>query len=130
MIYGLIAMFGWGISNFFAGRLSKAIGFMPGLIAGTLGVAVCLSILLVAYQFPIEIPTFINLLLVMSAGLLLCVAGLSFYKGLSIGKISLLAPIAASWPAGIAILMFLSGKSTFSSATLIGLLLIIITDKR
>lgn len=126
MFYGLIAMICWGASNFFAGRLSKSIGFLPGLVAGTLGVIISLYVFLVISRFPVELPTVKNLLIILCAGFFLFVAGLSFYKGLAIGKISLLTPIAASWPAGIAIILFLTGKSAVSATKLIGLFIVII----
>ncbi len=124
MIFGLIAMFGWGISNFFSGRLSKSIGFLPALISGTVGVIVCLVFIMLTGRLPITTPSGSTLGLLIIAGGLLSVAGLAFYKSLEIGKISLLSPIAASWPMGIAIIAILTKQSPFSVLTLIGMLLV------
>lgn len=124
MIYGLVAMLGWGISNFFSGRLSKSIGFLPALIAGTMGVIVCLILIMLAGKLPVTVPQGSTLGLLIIAGGLLSVAGLAFYKSLEVGKISLLSPIAASWPMGIAIIAILTKQSPFSVLTLIGMLLV------
>ncbi|MCX6791424.1 MAG: DMT family transporter [Candidatus Gottesmanbacteria bacterium] len=124
MIYGLIAMFGWGISNFFSGRLSKFIGFLPALITGTVGTIACLIFIMVTGNLPVKTPQSNTLGLLIIAGGLLSIAGLSFYKGLEVGKISLLSPIAASWPMGIAIIAVATNQSPFSPAKLIGMLLV------
>lgn len=124
MIFGLVAMFGWGVSNFFSGRLAKSIGFLPALIAGTTGVIVCLILVMLAGNLPVTIPGGNTLGLLIIAGGLLSIAGLAFYKSLEIGKISLLSPIAASWPMGIAIIAILTKQSPFSVLTLIGMLLV------
>jgi drug/metabolite transporter (DMT)-like permease len=124
MIYGLVAMLGWGISNFFSGRLSKSIGFLPALIAGTMGVIVCLILVMLAGKLPVTVPRGSTLGLLIIAGGLLSVAGLAFYKSLEVGKISLLSPIAASWPMGIAVIAILTKQSPFSILTLIGMLLV------
>lgn len=117
-------MFGWGVSNFFSGRLSKSIGFLPALIAGTTGVIVCLVLVILAGRLPITIPQSNTLGLLIIAGGLLSVAGLAFYKGLEVGKISLLSPIAASWPMGIAFIAIVTNQTPFSLAKLTGMLLV------
>jgi inner membrane transporter RhtA len=124
MIYGLVAMLGWGISNFFSGRLSKSIGFLPALIAGTMGVIVCLILVMLAGKLPVTVPRGSTLGLLIIAGGLLSVAGLAFYKSLEVGKISLLSPIAASWPIGIAVIAVATNQSPFSPAKLIGIVLV------
>lgn len=125
MIYGLIAMFGWGVSNFFSGRLAKTIGFLPALIAGTTGVVICLLLVVLAGHLPIALPSGNTVGILIIAGMLLSVAGLAFYKGLEVGKISLLSPIAASWPMGIALIAILTKQSPFSIFTLIGMLFVV-----
>lgn len=117
-------MFGWGISNYFSGRLAKSIGFLPALIAGTIGVIICLLLVILAGNLPIIVPQNTTLGLLVIAGGLLSVAGLAFYKGLEVGKVSLLSPIAASWPIGIAIIAILTKQSPFSNLTLIGMLMV------
>lgn len=124
MIYGLVAMFGWGISNFFSGRLAKSIGFLPALIGGTTGVILCLILVMLAGNLPVTVPWGNTLGLLIIAGGLLSVAGLAFYKGLEVGKISLLSPIAASWPIGIAVIAVVTNQTPFSLGTLIGMLLV------
>jgi drug/metabolite transporter (DMT)-like permease len=124
MIFGFIAMFGWGISNFFSGRLAKSIGFMPALIAGTAGVVICLLSIMLAFRLPVVAPQGDTLGLLLLAGGLLSVAGLAFYKGLEVGKIALLTPIAASWPMGIAIIGIAANQSPVSSSQFIGMFLV------
>ena len=124
MIYGLIAMFGWGVSNFFSGRMAKSIGFLPALIAGTMGVIVCLILVMLAGKLPLTVPQGNTLGLLIIAGGLLSIAGLAFYKGLEVGKISLLSPIAASWPIGIAVIAVATNQSPFSLAKLIGMVFV------
>ncbi len=123
-MYGLIAMLGWGISNFFSGRLAKSIGFLPALVAGTTGVVVCLLSIMLASRLPVMAPRSDTLGLLLLAGGLLSVAGLAFYKGLEVGKIALLSPIAASWPMGIAIIGIAASQSPVSSSQYIGMFLV------
>jgi len=124
MMYGLIAMLGWGISNFFSGRLAKSIGFFPALIAASAGTISCLLLIMLAGKSPITMPQGSALGFIFIAGGLLSVAGLAFYKGLEVGKISLLSPLAASWPIGIAVIAILSNQSPFSPIKLLGIVLV------
>mgnify|MGYP001354191462 CR=1 FL=1 len=125
MLYGIIAMFGWGISNFFAGRFTKSIGFLPALFWNTTGIIIWLILIIMTGRHPIEIPSAKIAGFLTISGSLFFLAGLAFYKGLQVGKISLLSPIANSWPMLIAIVSIINYPSSFSLLKTIGMLLVV-----
>ena len=96
VLSGIFSMIGWGLADFFAAQVSKKIGNLCALFWIQL-TGLCLAFI---YLFILrESLAFTSYDLLFSAfiGLLQTFAYLSFYKGLEIGKVSLVSPIGASW---------------------------------
>jgi transporter family protein len=94
--FGLLAMAGWGISDFIAALISRKVGSYKAFF----WVMTWSFILLSVYAFVVKTQIVLSLPLVVIsvvAGVLHTLGGLSFYKGLELGKISLVAPIGAAW---------------------------------
>lgn len=89
-------MFFWGTGDFVAAILSRKIGHIRTLlwttILGDLSVIIYALITGALRDF-----TFIAFAFAVAGGLLHTVGTLSFYKGLKVGKVSLVAPISSGW---------------------------------
>ncbi|MDO8451647.1 MAG: DMT family transporter [bacterium] len=93
---GLLAMLGWGFSDFIAALVSRKAGSYLSFF----WVMVWSFLVLICYFFFTGQRASLDLnIIVLSglAGLLHAGAGLSFYKSLEIGKVSLVSPIASAW---------------------------------
>ena len=103
ILFGIVAMIAWGISDFFAAKASRKSGVFSTLFwsqaAGTI-------MLILAYLFFFKIPAIsagIVMLILVSAFLNIA-ALLSFYKGMKVGTVSIISPIASAYAAVTVIL--------------------------
>lgn len=110
-MYGLTAMIGWGISNFAAAQLSRRIGAVPAMFWNTLGVCILMILLLPVFGQPFLLTSTHDIYTLAVAGLLLGTGGITFYKSTLLGKVSLVSPLAASWPIVIATISVFTGAS-------------------
>jgi drug/metabolite transporter (DMT)-like permease len=98
IISGLISMFGWGTSDFLAAKSSRKIGFVLTFFYAQL-VSFFVALLYFIFNFRTfifnSVPKFIFIIII--SGFLFTISALAFYKSLSIGKVSLVGPITASW---------------------------------
>lgn len=106
VLFALFALFGWGLSDFLAALTSRKVGNVPTafwLTAGGL-------ILMFGYSFFIHasfILPFSAISILLLAGIIQSLGGISFYKALTIGKVSLASPIGSSWAAWTTLLSIL-----------------------
>ena len=95
---GLISMFGWGTSDFLAAKSSRKIGFVLTFFWAQ-SISFLIALLYFIFNFRTFdfhiIPKFIFIIII--SGSLGTISALAFYKSLSIGKVSLVSPITASW---------------------------------
>ncbi len=126
MIYGLIAMLGWGIGNFSAAQLSRKIGALRAMLWNTIGVFTLMVLALPFLKQGFLLASWRDFFLLVTGGLLLTIGGVSYYKGVSLGKVSLVAPLAASWPMIIVLIALSSGKEIVSITNGLGVSLIVI----
>jgi drug/metabolite transporter (DMT)-like permease len=96
IVAGLTSMLFWGAGDFVAAILSRSIGNIRALLWTT----IFGDLLIIVYAtttgdlFDFAFKAFF---FAMAGGLLHTVGTLSFYKGLSKGKVSLVAPISSGW---------------------------------
>lgn len=97
IIFGVIAMAGYGLENFAFSLLSKRENAIRMMLWYFIVTSVVLGIVAVAFfKFPAISPLDIAVLLIIP---FICIgAQWTFYKGLRIGKVALVAPVSESWP--------------------------------
>lgn len=105
ILMGIMAMFIWGASDFFAAKASRYAGafktvFWSQIISAILYLTAYMSI----GKMPLLSQSTIIIILI--AGFLSIAAYLSFYKGLEIGKVSVISPIVACY-AGVTVILSL-----------------------
>ncbi|MDD5178200.1 MAG: DMT family transporter [Candidatus Nanoarchaeia archaeon] len=113
IIFGIIAMLCWGTADFFvANAVRKTSSFKTFVWSQIIGLI--LFFIIFSLFFNIQIPSLSLVILILASGLLGAVSYLAFYKGLQIGKVSIISPVSACWPviAIILSLIFLSEKLT------------------
>lgn len=125
ILFGLVAMLSWGTGDFLAAISSRKIGSLKTYfwmrIAGT--ILASLYLFQTKEKFPLELNLIFPLFL---SALLEVIATLSFYKGLSIGLLSVVSPISSSWAMVTAILAVIFLKEVFSIVELLAIGLIIL----
>ena len=98
IISGLISMFGWGTSDFLAAKSSRKIGFVLTFFWAQ-SISFLVALLYFIFKFRTLdlniVPKFIFIIII--SGFLFTISALAFYKSLTIGKVSLVGPITASW---------------------------------
>lgn len=109
VLYGLVALFGWGLSDFIARKAIDEEGHYRILFFSTLLGA---AFLLVFTALFLKVPALSLEMLVVLVflGTLWTFGCLAFYKAIEIGKLSIVSPVGASW----AIIAVLIGFFFFS----------------
>jgi drug/metabolite transporter (DMT)-like permease len=94
ILFGIIAMIGWGVSDFFIAKSVKKSNVIRVFIwSQLLGLIILLPFLLF-FNFPAFTPKLILLFLL--SGLLGIISLLAFYKGLQVGNLSVISPVSSS----------------------------------
>ncbi|MGQ9788269.1 MAG: EamA family transporter [Candidatus Hadarchaeaceae archaeon] len=123
VLFGLVAMMCWGIADFFAARAIRKAGVLRTLVwAQTVGLLVLITI---AFLIGLAVPSFYTLVIILLTGVLNVVACLSFYRGLHVGKVSIISPVSASWVVVTVILSLVILGETLSQLQTIGVVLTI-----
>lgn len=124
ILYGLLAMSGWGTTNFFIASLSKKIGaFKTAFLIQVFAIFPTLLL------FPIFKKDFIldqNFLLLSFLGVLGSIAYISLLKGYEEGAVSVIAPLTSFWAVILAILSFMFLKEAIFASKLIGMAIAIL----
>lgn len=125
VLAGLVSMLSWGTGDFVAATLSRAMGNLRALVWVTLFG----DLFIVVYallQGSLSGITFSAGLFAAVGGFLHTIGSLSFYKGLRVGKVSLVAPISSGWSIILVLAgVFLYGE-VLSGARIAGILLVIV----
>ena len=125
ILFGIIAMIGWGIADFFAAKSVRKSGVFKTFIwTQIIGLILFLVIFSLFFKFPIL--SFKALILILIAGFLGFVPQLAYYKGLQIGAVSIISPIAASYAAIAVILSLIFLNETLTVLQAIGVSLAIL----
>ncbi|MBW2977163.1 DMT family transporter [Candidatus Woesearchaeota archaeon] len=106
ILFGIIAMLGWGVSDFFVAKAVRKTTVLKTTVWSQL-IGMILFFLL--FPFFLEIPrfSFIDTAIILISGVIGILALLAFFKGLQKGKISIVSPIASSYAALTVILSFI-----------------------
>ena len=95
IIFGIITMLSWGISDFFAAKASRKAGVAKTAVWSQLiSVSAFAAIFILFFNFPNISGT--DMLLIAICSILGAIGILSLYKGFEVGTISIISPIAAS----------------------------------
>ncbi len=107
-LLGLVAALSWGLHDFFARFPSRAVGPIPTVLAVTVAGLIVLSAWML---FTGTMPSLIwpQILLVVLMGIGFTLATLALFAALAIGPISIVAPIAGSYPALAMLLVVAQG---------------------
>jgi drug/metabolite transporter (DMT)-like permease len=97
-LFGLVAALSWGVHDFFARFPSRAVGPIPTVFAVTLSGLIVLSAWLLLAGGDVDI-VWPKLWLVAVTGIVFAIATLALFSALALGPISMVAPIAGSYPA-------------------------------
>lgn len=114
ILFGLVAMIGWGISDFLGAYISrKATPFKAFFLTRAFATAL-LIVLLLSFFKPVTLSSFSVLLVLIAAGLYIF-SGLAYYKGVTVGEVSIVVPVASSYPVITVILsvLFLNESLTY-----------------
>ena len=97
VIFGVISMVGYGIENFAFSQLAKRGNAIRMMLWYFLITSVVLGIIcLIFFKFPGISP--LDLVVLLAIPFVCIGAQWTFYKGLRVGKLSLVAPVSESWP--------------------------------
>ncbi len=124
LLSGLGGMFGWGVSDFFAGVYSKKIGpyktFFWSQLVGLI------SILLLATVFTVDLHIPVLIILLLPLAVLFYSAGyLFFMRGFQVGNISIVAAIMNLWAVFTMLIAFIFMGQRLSATQFAGVLMII-----
>ncbi|MFL5799638.1 MAG: DMT family transporter [Actinomycetota bacterium] len=126
MIYGLTAALAWGTGDFLAALSSRRIGLQRTVVVSQLCATLALAVAGVAFRERFATPA-PGLLDTAGVGLILTAAYLFLYRGLQLGPVALVSPLAAAssavtvvmavailgeilrWPAEAALVVILGG---------------------
>ena len=96
ILMALVSMFGWGIADFLANKGVDAIGEFKSLLINQIsGVIPIMFISIFVLDIPLFSPQI--LLMVFLCGFFNTVSYIMFYRGMKIGNLSIVSPIASSW---------------------------------
>jgi len=111
ILFGIIAMIGWGFSDFFAAMAARKTSVIKTLVwSQIVGTLMLILAFLLFFKFP-DI-SFNYLMLILISAFLNIIALLAFYKGMQIGNVSVISPISSAYAAITVILslIFLNEK--------------------
>lgn len=124
VLFGIIAMLGWGIADFFVVLAVRKTSVLRTLIWSQI---VGLILFFLIFSFFFKLPEVSNAMLALF--LITALAGtlgyLAFYKGFQLGKAVIVSPVAASWGAIAAILSMLFLGERLSTVQTVGVILAI-----
>lgn len=125
ILFGILAMLCWGINDFFASIVSKKLDSYKAFFWMQLFGLIVLSLfyLFVPQDIGISVKAFIFILF---AAVMLIFATISFFKGLSVGKVSIIGPIGAGWAIITVILSLLLFNESISGLQVFGIVLIVL----
>ena len=125
IIFGIIAMISWGTADFFVVKAVRKISVFKTFVwSQIIGIILFFLIFSVFFKFPVMPYNIIIIILI--TGFLGVISYLAFCKGLQIGKVSIVSPIAASWSVITVILCLFLLKEKLTNIQSFGISLAII----
>ena len=125
VLAGLGAMLGWGVADFFVVKASISVGslltFLWQHLFGVAFLVLAAALLDRPFLLPIQaIPAVVGI------GFLQVIGGLSFFRGLEVGKVALVSPIASSWALVTAVLSVFLYSEELSPLQILGVALVLL----
>ncbi len=111
ILFGIIAMIGWGFADFFAAMAARKTSVVKTLVwSQIIGTAMLIFIFPLFFKIPAV--SFTLVILILISAFLNIIALLAFYKGMQIGNVSVISPISSAYAAVTVILslVFLNEK--------------------
>lgn len=125
IIFGVIAMVCWGTADFFVAKaVRKTTVFKTFVWSQIIGVILFFIIFSLFFKFPVL--SFTTKGIILFAGFLGAISYLAFYKGLQVGKVSIISPIAACWAVVTVILSLIFLNETLTALQIVGVSLAIL----
>jgi drug/metabolite transporter (DMT)-like permease len=125
ILFGIIAMLSWGIADFFAAKaVRKTSVFKVYFWIQAVNLAALMVIFLLFFRFPAL--SFSTVILILITGLIGVVSILAFYKGLQVGTVSIVSPIAASYAVVTVLLSLIFLNETLTSLQAIAVSMVIL----
>lgn len=125
VIFGILAMLGWGTADFFAAKCVKRVKSEKLYFWVQLSGLIPMFLLFILF-FKIPVISLVFLILVLFAALLTLLEYVFLYKSFEYGKVSLVTPIAASYPILTVVFSVLFLNETLSFYQIISVTLILI----
>ena len=128
ILTGLLCMFGWGASDFFAAVSSRKIGNILTLFGmEVVGLLVAFGYLLLSHATFDLVLLLKSLPLLIIITLLQIISFLAFYQGLTKAQVSLVSPLSSSWALVTTILSLIFLKETLTASEAIAITFIVIS---
>lgn len=125
ILFGIFAMIFWGTADFFVANAVRKTSTLKVLFWSLLtSDIIAFFVALFFLKLPVLSPTIIGITLL--CGLLSAFSWWAFYKGLQIDKVSIISPIANSWPVVTIFISIFFLKETLIWIQAIGVLFVII----
>lgn len=119
IIFGIIAMISWGTADFFVAKaVRKTSVFKTFIWSQMIGVILFFLIFSLFFKFPFL--SFTTIAVILITGFLGAISYLAFYKGLQVGKVSIISPIAACWAVVTVVLSLIFLDETLTTIQAIG----------
>ncbi|MEM2890433.1 MAG: DMT family transporter [Candidatus Hadarchaeum sp.] len=124
IIFGLVAMFCWGIADFLVVKVVRSVSVFRAFLWGEV---VSLFFYFLTLLFFFELPPISGFLLgtIFGCSFLHITAYLALYKSLQVGQVSVVTPISASWVVLTVILCLVFLNETLTGAKFAGVALVI-----
>ena len=125
LLCGVIAMACWGIGDFVVARaVRKTSAFKMLAWSQVIGLVSCIPALFLLNSF--QMPTLGVVGIVIVSGIVLTLGYLSLYKGLQVGKVSIITPISACWAIVTVVLSSFLFRESLSPIQIVAVALAII----
>jgi uncharacterized membrane protein len=96
VVLALVSAVGWGVSDFLGGARSRVLGLLPVLLVSQVAALVLLALFVAVLG--VAPPAGGHLLAAAAAGLSEAIGIAALYRGLAVGRASVVAPVAAAAP--------------------------------
>lgn len=125
ILLGLGAGIGWGFSGFFDAKASKTVGPLTAAFLINCLIAVLYTVVFLLVWRGHFISTPDGLWLAAGSGVAITIGALSYFKGLSIGPVSLVSPMSSSYPLVTTLLAVFVFNARLSLQQACGIVLIV-----
>jgi len=96
VLWGVVSMVSWGSGDFFAKRIVGSLGYHRLMLYTQLISLAPLIVLAIVFAPPLPSSSR-TIALILATGICYFLSLFSFYRGISIGKVSVIAPVASTW---------------------------------